>query len=110
MPLNETGSPVRKGVGSSHTLLHEIAHIQLGHTKEETNESRAEREVHAEAVAYLCMAALNQPGLEYSRGYIQNWLGQGSEIGAKAAIKIFSAADKILNAGRPVAEGGCPQG
>ena len=38
------------------------------------------RECEAESVALLCCAALGLPGVEFSRGYIQNWWGQGNPI------------------------------
>lgn len=82
------------------TLFHEVAHILLGHTKEENNTEKALKEVEAESVAMLCLAALDQPGVEYCRGYIQDWLGQGKEIPKKSACKIFSTVNRILSAGR----------
>jgi antirestriction protein ArdC len=86
------------------TLLHEIAHIELGHTAElEFNDSeqtpRNLREVEAEAVALLCLDALNLDGAEYCRGYVQHWL-TGDMIPEASAQKIFGAADRILKAGR----------
>ena len=42
---------------------------------------------------------LGPPGLHESRGYIQNWLADG-EISDKSAQRIFSAANKILEAGK----------
>jgi hypothetical protein len=42
---------------------------------------------------------LNLNGLNESRGYIQSWL-QGAEITDKTAQRIFSAANKILEAGQ----------
>jgi hypothetical protein len=59
--------------------------------------SRNIREVEAESVALICCEALGLPGAEFSRGYIQHW---GSEIPEKSARRIFTAADKILKAGR----------
>jgi hypothetical protein len=44
--------------------------------------------------------ALGLDGLEYSRGYIQNWWGEGNEIPESTARRIFSAANKILEAGK----------
>jgi len=87
------------------TRFHEIAHVVLGHTKEgqlSDSEStpRDVREVEAEGVAYILCALLDLPGLHESRGYIQNWL-QGAEITDKTAQRIFSAANKILEAGQP---------
>lgn len=86
------------------TRFHEIAHIVLGHTKEGTmtdseHTPRDTREVEAEAVAYILCSLLDLPGLTESRGYIQGWL-VGNEISDKSAMKIFAAANKILDAGK----------
>ena len=86
------------------TRFHEIAHVVLGHTKEgQLSDSEATprdvREVEAEGVAYILCSLLNLSGLNESRGYIQNWL-QGAEITDKTAQRIFSAANKILEAGQ----------
>ena len=88
------------------TLFHEIAHVILGHTSEadfsdtETTPKNL-REVEAEAVALLCCEALDLNGAEFCRGYIQQWLkqGSGSAIPEKSAQKILRAADQILKAG-----------
>ena len=84
------------------TTFHELAHIELGHTSEAVHDSealpRSLKEVEAEAVALLCLESLGMPGVEYCRGYIQNWLA-GAEIPKRSAQRIFSAADKILKAG-----------
>ena len=45
------------------------------------------------------LGALNQPGLEDCRGYIQHWL-KGATIPERSAQRIFKAADAILRAGR----------
>ena len=86
------------------TRFHEIAHVVLGHTMEgQLSDSEATprdvREVEAEGVAYILCSLLDLPGLHESRGYIQNWL-QGAEITDKTAQRIFSAANKILEAGQ----------
>ncbi len=85
------------------TLLHELAHITLGHVEALTlsdgeHMERNIMEVEAESVAMLCCASLQLPGVEYSRGYIQSW-AKGQPISDKSAQRIFSAADKILKAG-----------
>jgi hypothetical protein len=93
------------------TLFHEAAHVILGHTAEgnfadgETT-PRSLREVEAEAVALLCCESLGLDGAAYCRGYIQNWLSQGTGFEAnaipeKSAQKILRAADQLLRAGRP---------
>jgi antirestriction protein ArdC len=86
------------------TRFHEMAHVVLGHTKEGLMTDseftpRDTREVEAEGVAYILCALLDLPGLHESRGYIQNWL-QGAEVSDKSAQRIFSAANKILEAGQ----------
>ena len=100
------------------TLFHEIAHCLL-HGKEAEAEfvdsgyiDRSIQEAEAEAVAMLCCATLELPGIEESRGYIQSWL-----IGAdretflkKSASRVFSAADKILKAGSAKANDASQEG
>lgn len=81
------------------TLLHELAHLALGH-HEQSDVPRAVREVEAESVALLLLDALDLPGAVYSRGYLQHWL-TGHELTDGMAQRIFNVADKILAAGRP---------
>jgi hypothetical protein len=87
------------------TLFHELAHVILGHTAEaemSDNERtpRNIREVEAEAVAMLCCAALELPGIDEARGYIQHW-GASEPIAEASARKILKTADVILRAGSP---------
>jgi hypothetical protein len=86
------------------TTVHEMAHVLLGHTAEgEQSDSditpRSLRECEAECVAMLCLAALDLPGVEFSRGYIQSWWGQGNPIPERSAQRILKVADQILKAG-----------
>ena len=86
------------------TRFHELAHVVLGHTTDERMSDsevtpRDIREVEAEAVAYILCSVLGLPGLIESRGYIQGWL-QGADITDKSAQRIFSAANKIMEAGK----------
>ena len=86
------------------TRFHELAHVVLGHTTAEVMADsevtpRDIREVEAESVAYILCSVLDLPGLHESRGYIQNWLA-GADITDKSAQRIFSAANKILEAGK----------
>jgi hypothetical protein len=84
------------------TTFHELAHIELGHTSEAVHDSetlpRSLKEVEAESVALLCLESLGMDGVEFCRGYIQNWL-QGATIPERSAQHIFAVADKILKAG-----------
>jgi antirestriction protein ArdC len=89
------------------TTFHELAHVVLGHTTDgELADSeitpRDLRECEAEAVALLCCAALDLPGVDCCRGYIQSWWGAGNPIPERSAHRILKAADQILKAGREV--------
>jgi antirestriction protein ArdC len=91
------------------TRFHELAHVLLGHTTEGDQHDgeltpRNLRECEAEAVAMLCCAALDLPGVEFSRGYIQAWWGTANPIPEKSAQKIFRAADRVLKAGAAVTQ------
>lgn len=86
------------------TRFHELAHIVLGHTKEgqmqdDERTPRDIREVEAESVAYILISILGLPGQDESRGYIQSWLA-GQSVTDKQAQRIFTAANKILEAGK----------
>jgi antirestriction protein ArdC len=90
----------------SRTLLHELAHVVLGHTHEsnrldddDSTTPRDLREVEAECVALICCSSLDLGGEAFSRGYIQHWL-KGQSIPDRSAQKVFKAADQILRAGR----------
>jgi antirestriction protein ArdC len=91
------------------TRFHELAHVLLGHTVEgqQTDGELIPRnlcECEAEAVALICCAALDLPGIEQCRGYIQAWWGTGHPIPERSAQKVLAVADQILRAGRPVGE------
>jgi len=91
------------------TRFHELGHVLLGHTAEGSQADseltpRSLRECEAEAVALLCCAALDLPGVECCRGYIQGWWGAGHPIPERSAQRILKAADQILRAGREQAE------
>lgn len=97
------------------TLLHELAHIVLGHCKALTDQTgefhRGIAEFEAESVAYLVATELQLKDWNpsESRGYITHWLeneghdpegSNGDAFDDKNVSRIFSAANKILVAGR----------
>jgi N-terminal domain of anti-restriction factor ArdC len=103
----------------SKTLLHEMAHIVLGHTsKEQIDEYQTHRgikEFEAESVAYLVAKELELTDWApaESRAYINHWLendghdpegSNGSAFDEKNISRIFAAANKILTAGQQVKE------
>ena len=86
------------------TRFHELAHVLLGHTAEGSQSDGAAtprnlRECEAESVALLCCAALQLPGLDESRGYIQHWWGEGNAIPERSAQCVLKVADAILKSG-----------
>jgi hypothetical protein len=90
------------------TLFHELGHILLNHTAERGADRpdlpKTLTEAEAEAVALLCLEALDLPGADYARGYIQSWYGTGQPLPEHSAQRIFKAADTILRAGRGAPE------
>ena len=87
------------------TCFHEIAHVVLEHTHirgcwDGVTMPRNLQEVEAEGVAFLLCSILDLPGQCESRGYIQAWLADDS-LPEKSAQRIFSAAQTIMEAGRP---------
>ena len=89
------------------TRFHELAHVLLGHTAEGMQADteitpRNQRECEAEAVALLCCAALELPGIAECRAYIQSWWGEGQEIPERSAQRVLKVADQILKAGQAV--------
>lgn len=94
------------------TMVHEIAHIVLEHFGKEEEGSFLTSigisdlptlELEAEATAMLVCDALGVDVLDSARSYIQAWF-KGQTVPEKSANKIFAAANKILNAGKPKAE------
>jgi antirestriction protein ArdC len=83
------------------TLLHELAHLVLGHCKGGDETHRGVAEFEAEATAYLVAKELELIGWDAaeSRAYIQTWLG-GAEVAEDNISRVFAAVNKILTAGR----------
>jgi hypothetical protein len=84
--------------------------VLLGHTAEATQADtettpRSLREAEAESVALLCCEALDLPGADECRGYIQHWYGAGDPIPERSAQRILRVADQIIRAGQAEAEG-----
>lgn len=86
------------------TIIHEMAHVLLGHTKTNnmvdlrTGLEHSEREVEAELVSYIVAESLGIEGGEASRGYIQGYLA-GVKIDDARIKVIFQVATDILRAG-----------
>jgi hypothetical protein len=90
------------------TRIHEISHVILHadlfsmHSSESL--PRDCREVEAELTAYIVKSALGSTeNLEFSRGYIKNWISDDT-LDKVRFSKVYGAADAILKAGRLVPE------
>lgn len=83
------------------TLLHEPAHLILGHCKESDHTHRGIAEFEAEATAYLLAKELELIDWDpaESRAYIKGWLG-GTAVAEDKITRVFAAVNKILTAGR----------
>lgn len=79
------------------TLFHEVAHVLLNHP-DDNETPRPLKEAMAEAVALLCVEALELPGSEYARGYLQHWL-KGDGFDEPTSQRIITTAQTILAAG-----------
>ena len=80
------------------TLIHEIAHIKLGHCEKpgilfETEDSSA-KEVAAETVSFICCSAIGISNSK-SRLYVGSWGGNSAEL-KKSGKKIISIAESIV--------------
>ena len=83
------------------TLLHELAHLMLGHCTQGDHTHRDVAEFEAEATAYLVAKELELIARDpaESRAYIHGWLG-GAEVTEDNITRVFAAVNKILTAGR----------
>lgn len=91
------------------TTIHEIAHCLLHQESAEiVDGSELEssiKEFEAETTAYLVCCSLGKFNhLEYSRGYISNWIKR-NDIEEENFKRAFDAANKILKAGLVEGEG-----
>ena len=91
-----SGSPV--AALPHKTLFHELGHVLLGHTAPECSVARHVQELEAESVAILCLDALDLPGSEYARGYVQHW-ATSDDLTDEVESRILRATDTILRAG-----------
>lgn len=78
------------------TLIHEIAHAELGHGGKDDKWDRESKEVMAESVAYWVSQLLELDTSEYSFGYISGWSKSREVTELKENLDLIKAtADKI---------------
>jgi len=79
------------------TLIHETAHVVLGHTDDLAGyqEHRGVMETEAESVAYVVAGMLGFDTSAYSIGYIAGWADGDPERVKSAAARVLAAAHRI---------------
>jgi hypothetical protein len=88
------------------TLVHERAHILLGHVDSMASYQicRARCEVEADSVAYLVCTQLGIDTLDYSLPYVARWADGDIELVRKTADRVVTVARSIVNDLTPAAE------
>lgn len=93
--VDEANSPAQQ----TKTLAHEIAHSLLHSDLSRDEQSRDDRELEAESVAFVVCAHFGLDSSDYSFGYVASWKGDKAKEGLKKSAKrIADAAKKIINA------------
>lgn len=77
------------------TLLHEWAHIELGHHARLAGRADL-REVEAESVAYLLCGAIGVDSAEYSVPYLASWSGGDAQLLQDTAQSALAAAATMI--------------
>jgi antirestriction protein ArdC len=79
------------------TLIHEAAHIQLGHADDlnEYQQHRGRMETEAESVAYIVAGILGFDTITYSVGYIAGWADGNPNLVRESAARVLTAAHTI---------------
>ncbi len=77
------------------TLLHEWAHIHLGHDQRLTGQPGL-REVEAESVAYLLCATIGLDAADYSVPYVAGWADGNLELLRDTAEQVLAATAAMI--------------
>jgi hypothetical protein len=77
------------------TLIHELAHIMLGHGDDRNDLSRDQGEVEAESVACIVTRYAGLSSLPYSVGYVAGW-AQTPDVTEAAAKIVLKVSDEII--------------
>ncbi|WP_431278262.1 ArdC-like ssDNA-binding domain-containing protein [Leifsonia poae] len=89
------------------TLIHEAAHIILGHTEDVAGyvEHRGLMDTEAESVAYVVAGLIGFDTSAYSIGYIAGWSDADTDLIKATAARVLRAAHHIAGILDPVDEG-----
>lgn len=104
----KTGGPVRVVIADhlspaqqAKTVLHEAAHIALGHINDLADylEHRGRHEVEAESVAYVLAGMLGLDSSAYSVGYVAGWAERAeADVIRDSATRVLSAVHTLAEA------------
>ncbi len=78
------------------TLLHEWAHVQLGHEHRLTGD-RDVKEVEAESVAYLLSQTIGLDSQSYSIPYVTGWAGGDAELVQSTAEAVLTTTKRLVD-------------
>ena len=79
------------------TLAHELGHIRCGHVEGSCTDSRSQREVEAESVAYLVCDAFGLDTSTYTIAYVAGWAPEGKELET-----VSMTADVVVRVAREI--------
>ena len=81
------------------TLIHELAHVKLGHTDfiEDYSHNRAEWEAEAEGTAYVVLSAANIDTSSYSFPYVGSWSGGDIKLIRHTAEHVVQTSREIIS-------------
>jgi hypothetical protein len=78
------------------TLLHEWAHVALGHADPQQGGSREIREIEAESVAYLVCSTIGLDSSKYSVPYLAGWSAGDGELALATAERVLATTAKLV--------------
>jgi hypothetical protein len=85
-------------------MIHETAHIVLGHTEDTTEyvQHRGLLETEAESVAYIVAGIRGFDTSAYSIGYIAGWSNGNTDLIKSTATRVLQAAHTIADILTPI--------
>lgn len=88
------------------TLIHELAHVVLGHTDDLTEYAahRGLMETEAESVAYVVAGLVGFDTAAYSVGYVAGWSDADTDLIRSTAVRVLSASHQVAAILDPDAE------
>lgn len=91
--VNSENSPAQQ----AKTMIHEWAHIELGHVEDlnEYQQHRGRMEAEAESVAYVMSGILGEDSSGYSVGYVAGWTRNDPETVKEVGEKVLATVNRM---------------